>query len=985
MAPPQARRRVDLVGSPARQDGLGGGVIPDPEGVMKNRCVRLSTFAALAGLPLGLSAQGATLAWNNAAGGAASTAANWNPNQIPVAADVLNYGLNASYAVSFSPSVPSVAQHNLNLGTVTFASTAPHSITGQLVVALAAASNATLNITSGTFNSSGIVSIGGNASGTGFLNVSGTGVLNATSANGIRVGNTGNGTLKVLSGGLATCTNMVRIGALAGSQGLVEVLGSGQLNTTNAVTGDVTVGDAGPGTMNMILGGHSNIASDLNVAPNAGVSGTVNVGGSNLGQSAINVAGDLNISSNTTAAAGGTGLVSITNHGSIDVVGTVRVGDANGGTGTLRIDDETNGIEESLHCTSLIFSTTGSGILDLRDGLLEVEGGTFTPPSPNLVLNAFDPSKLPALRLTSIAPTSVASVVVGQANEAQFQVRNSTFTTNSLLIGAAPGGPGSYVSVSGGSGLLQVPGITIVGNGGKGFLNVLSTSTFTGGDVDLAPVAGSVAELEISNSSTMTLSGALDMGNVGSVGTPTIEILSGGVLNVAGNLNMRSSNSVITLNGGTINANRVLMQGTSQIIGTGVINAEIVDLDALPSITATGPLVLGNPGRLNGFQFAGDLSVGSHAVTVRGFDGAHIGDTTIAGGTLDSNSQLMLFNGDSFTGFGTIASDLELRGSSSVVATGTGLVLEGTVTNFAPINVISGTRITLAPSAIFRSRGNVAMEVHALPGSTIVTIGDLSLGIPNTTSSLTLGGATLNVQDFTVTLMRNNGSNVGFANLRGGTLTNHSSSPSTAQLNTTNGSLSGHGTVSVPNFHNHNNGVVSPGLDAAFGVGTLNFTGNYTSGNALNPAGTVNIDLRSPTQFDRLVVAGNASLAGTLNVSLINGYTPLPGVLHPIVTSTGGFVLGDFVVKNLPPRFFVDYSPTAYSIGLACPADIDDGEGGGRPNGGVDVNDLLYFLEAFEAGSLDADLDNGSFTGTPDGGVDISDLLYFLAHFEAGC
>lgn len=32
-----------------------------------------------------------------------------------------------------------------------------------------------------------------------------------------------------------------------------------------------------------------------------------------------------------------------------------------------------------------------------------------------------------------------------------------------------------------------------------------------------------------------------------------------------------------------------------------------------------------------------------------------------------------------------------------------------------------------------------------------------------------------------------------------------------------------------------------------------------------------------------------------------------------------------------------------------------------------------------------ADMDNGSNTGTPDGGVDINDLLYFLEHFEAGC
>jgi hypothetical protein len=68
-----------------------------------------------------------------------------------------------------------------------------------------------------------------------------------------------------------------------------------------------------------------------------------------------------------------------------------------------------------------------------------------------------------------------------------------------------------------------------------------------------------------------------------------------------------------------------------------------------------------------------------------------------------------------------------------------------------------------------------------------------------------------------------------------------------------------------------------------------------------------------------------------------------------------------------------------------CPADLDDGTGTGTPDGGVDINDLLFFLGAFESGSTDADLDNGTGTGTPDGGVDVSDLLYFLVRFEGGC
>jgi hypothetical protein len=68
-----------------------------------------------------------------------------------------------------------------------------------------------------------------------------------------------------------------------------------------------------------------------------------------------------------------------------------------------------------------------------------------------------------------------------------------------------------------------------------------------------------------------------------------------------------------------------------------------------------------------------------------------------------------------------------------------------------------------------------------------------------------------------------------------------------------------------------------------------------------------------------------------------------------------------------------------------CPADLDDGTGTGVRDCGVDINDLLFFLAAYEAGSLTADLDDGSFTGTRDGGVDINDLLFFLSHYEGGC
>jgi hypothetical protein len=71
--------------------------------------------------------------------------------------------------------------------------------------------------------------------------------------------------------------------------------------------------------------------------------------------------------------------------------------------------------------------------------------------------------------------------------------------------------------------------------------------------------------------------------------------------------------------------------------------------------------------------------------------------------------------------------------------------------------------------------------------------------------------------------------------------------------------------------------------------------------------------------------------------------------------------------------------------GGGCVADVDDGSGTGTPDGGVGVEDLLYYLQLFESGDVGADVDDGSGTGTLDGGVGIEDLLYYLVRFDLGC
>jgi hypothetical protein len=80
---------------------------------------------------------------------------------------------------------------------------------------------------------------------------------------------------------------------------------------------------------------------------------------------------------------------------------------------------------------------------------------------------------------------------------------------------------------------------------------------------------------------------------------------------------------------------------------------------------------------------------------------------------------------------------------------------------------------------------------------------------------------------------------------------------------------------------------------------------------------------------------------------------------------------------------------TFFCAGAGCPpicfADIDNGSSAGIPDGSADINDLLYFLEGFERGSVAVDLDNGTQAGIKDAAVDVNDLLFFLVRFEQGC
>jgi hypothetical protein len=105
------------------------------------------------------------------------------------------------------------------------------------------------------------------------------------------------------------------------------------------------------------------------------------------------------------------------------------------------------------------------------------------------------------------------------------------------------------------------------------------------------------------------------------------------------------------------------------------------------------------------------------------------------------------------------------------------------------------------------------------------------------------------------------------------------------------GSLEGNGTVSG-NVSN-SGGAVKPGLSP----GALTINGNYTQG----AAGAFNVEIGGLTagaQFDQLNVTESATLTGTLNVTLINGFVPSLGNTFQILNYASRS--GTFSGANLP-------------------------------------------------------------------------------------
>jgi hypothetical protein len=431
-----------------------------------------------------------------------------------------------------------------------------------------------------------------------------------------------------------------------------------------------------------------------------------------------------------------------------------------------------------------------------------------------------------------------------------------------------------------------------------------------------------------------------------------------------------------TINGGTLtttaggamyNGQAATLNGVTLSTGSTVTLLDNTYTTLEGTITDNGSILQNGAGNFTDVYINGPVTLagnGSYTMSNSPYNRVYgVGDVSLdvltngANHTIQGAGQLGINNGGyNFT----------LLNQGTIIAnqSNTLFVAPGTITNTGTLQVNSGSLMhlqgpsgsftnfsgsTLAGGSYVMNNGTLQIDQLGNTGKEIQTLGD---GTQPT--SVVLNGASAAVVDsggynalslFTVnanaSLTLENGANMATpANLE-----NFGSIKVGTAGDTSTLTIGSQGFAFIPNgigvnpeqtaytLYNQSGGIVSGGGTIAGIVnnaGTitasdpgspdiLTINGDYTQGST----GTLEAFLGGSapgTGYSELLVHGNASLGGTLDVSLIGGFTPTSGENFYLLESTANLVTGTFAALDLPTlpageSWDVTYNPSG------CPAE----------------------------------------------------------------
>jgi fibronectin-binding autotransporter adhesin len=551
-------------------------------------------------------------------------------------------------------------------------------------------------------------------------------------------------------------------------------------------------------------------------------------------------------------------------------------------------------------------NVTSGDTLTLNDGMnwtggVNINGpGTISLPSGQTLAMSGAASR----GFINAATFNNAGTTTSNIGGSQLVLNNSSIFNNSGTFRFLGNGDNISVSVGTGTfnntGTLEVSGaitnavnnVALTNTGGTlasgtGTLNLNSDGSHSGA----ITITGTAVNFAAgTHNVTGTLTAA--PGSAFNVTGATVNLGDGSALSLADNLNFASGAINLTgfAAGTTINAGSTLtlsgqnFGSTGKLTNQGTFNAA--------STTLGGSLV--NEGTFNvttgNVTVSGGVSSLSGAITVapgrtldvagtgldwQGGTLAGTGTYNLTGGLSISGSGARVLNGPTFT-----INNLSLPGGSLDVQAGTLNLTGAASTSAGATLLVSGGSFTSTGTL-----ANAGTFSKSSAGTTTITAAFSNAGTVN---------ANAGVLDFTGGYVQS----AGQVMLGGGALAGN--------LTLNGGTLGGAGTL-TGNLVN-TSGIVAPGNSP----GLLTVAGDYTQG----AGGQLNIELGGTvpgTGYDRLSVAGNATLDGTVLVTIPGAFAPGTGDLFDFMT-IGGIRSGSFATTTLPTGYTGNVS---YPAGLA--------------------------------------------------------------------
>jgi len=575
--------------------------------------------------------------------------------------------------------------------------------------------------------------------------------------------------------------------------------------------------------------------------------------------------------------------------------------------------------------------------------------------------------------LTVVGPAgalAVKSLTIGALTsglaELQIQPGSTLTATEGVTIGLRGklSGQGTVPSRIGGEGAIEAVGGTLtLGDGGDS-----SRLTFTG---TLAADAG--ATLHLNYGTPASLAANVNLSG-GSLPAPAGVVLApGAVLSGHGEVQADLlNNGSVLADGGTltfagefrsedapVGGTAIAIAATGSFVGRGLVDCEFTSLTGSQTIL-TGDLAVGNAVSTDGVDVSGSLAVGLHTLTLQDADQAQLhGETTIDGGLVtapggirNTGRVLMRAAGSRISG-GTFTNEGLLR-----VTDGVGHEIAASLSN------ASGADVEAFEDVLFSGPSNFNAGRISAVGTAVVfqqaVVNDSGGQINAINATLQFDGGLTNSGELNLI----HSTVIGDVQAAGGP-------PAVEGIVTFAGDVSGNAV-----FTGAGQAVFTAGVNPGVNPGVMSFEGDVAFGSGA----TLTIELGGLTpgdEHDQLVVGGELTPGGTLQISLIDDLVPNTGDIFDIFdfASASPASFDTIDLPELTGRKAWDtsnlYTTGEVSVIAMLIGDTDT-------DWDVDVVDYIAFMNTFGAtGGWPTDFDE-------DGRVDLTDFAMLRGNFGSG-